>query len=89
MVVLSRITPHYPGRALVQGIEGWVRLAIVVSPQGKVTEARVVDSEPKHLFDQVALDAIKRWRFKPTYKDGRPVEQRAVQEINFRLDKRR
>lgn len=81
--------PRYPRRARESGIEGWVKLAIVVSPEGKVTEARVVDSEPKHIFDRAVLEAIKRWRFKPTYKDGRAVVQRVVQEISFRLDKRR
>lgn len=89
LVVLSRTMPRYPRRARERGIEGWVRLEIVVKPNGTVGDARVIDANPKQIFDQAALEAIQRWRFKPTYRDGRAVEQRVVQEINFRLDRRR
>lgn len=89
LVVLSRTMPRYPNRARERGIEGWVRLEIVVKPNGTVGDARVIDANPKQIFDQAALEAIRRWRFKPAYKDGRAVEQRAVQEIGFRLDRRR
>lgn len=89
LVVLSRTMPRYPRRARERAIEGWVRLEIVVKPNGTVGDARVIDANPKQIFDQAALEAIRRWRFKPTYKDGRAVEQRVVQEINFRLDRRR
>lgn len=89
LVVLSRVAPNYPNRARDRGIEGWVKLEIVVTPQGKVGEARVVDANPKHIFDQAALIAIRRWRFKPTYKDGQAIEQRAVQTISFRFERQR
>ncbi|MGD7035060.1 energy transducer TonB [Methylotuvimicrobium buryatense] len=89
LVVLSRTMPRYPRRARERAIEGWVRLEIVVKPNGTVGDARVIDANPKQIFDQAALEAIRRWRFKPTHKDGRAVEQRVVQEISFRLDRRR
>ncbi|WP_341326913.1 energy transducer TonB [Methylotuvimicrobium sp. KM2] len=89
LVVLSRKMPRYPRRARERGIEGWVRLEIVVKPNGTVGDARVIDASPKRIFDQAALEAIRRWRFKPTHKGGRAVEQRVVQEISFRLDRRR
>lgn len=85
LVVLSRVLPDYPPRAKIQGIQGWVQLEITVSENGAVMDAKVVDAKPPGLFDQAALDAIRYWRFKPAYRQGRPVQRRAVQKIVFRL----
>lgn len=85
LVVLSRVLPDYPPRAKVQGIQGWVQLEITVSESGTVTAAKVVDAQPTALFDQAALEAIRHWRFKPAYRQGRPVQSRALQKIVFRL----
>ncbi|GAB4257755.1 MAG: hypothetical protein Kow0065_07220 [Methylomicrobium sp.] len=89
LVVVSRVLPNYPRRARDRGIEGWVKLEVVVSPRGDVSSAKVLSAEPKGVFERAALEAIRRWRFKPAYQNGRAVEQRAAQVISFRLDKRR
>jgi outer membrane biosynthesis protein TonB len=31
------------------------------------------------------MEAVRRWRFKPATKDGKPVAMEAVVEVNFRL----
>ena len=87
LVVLSRALPRYPPRAEARGIEGWVRLEITATTTGTVSDARVVDASPKEIFDQAALEAIRRWRFKPAFKDGRAVAQRATLKLIFRLKK--
>jgi protein TonB len=89
LVVLSRVLPRYPPRAEARGIEGWVGLEITVTPAGTVNDARVVDASPKEIFDQAALEAIRRWRFKPAFKEGRAVAQRATLKMMFRLKKQR
>lgn len=88
LVALSRVKPRYPPRARNEGIEGWVLLEITVSPTGAVSDARVLDAKPKRIFDQAALEAIRQWRFRPRFREGRAVEQRANQEIRFRLKRR-
>lgn len=85
LVVLSRVLPDYPPRAKIQGIQGWVQLEITVSETGTVTAAKVVAAKPSSVFDQAALEAIRHWRFKPAYRQGRPVQRRALQKIFFRL----
>ncbi len=85
LVVLSRVLPRYPPRAEARGIEGWVRLEITATTTGTVSDARVVDASPKEIFDKAALEAIRRWRFKPAFKDGRAVAQRATLKLMFRL----
>lgn len=89
LVVLHRVPPRYPSRAEARGIEGWVRLEITVSPTGTVSKARVVDASPKSVFDRAALEAIRQWRFKPAFREGRAVEQQADQTVRFRLKKPR
>lgn len=89
LVVLSRVEPRYPSRAAARGIEGWVEIDISVSPAGTVSDARVVAANPKNIFDRAALEAIRQWRFKPAFREGRAVEQQATQIVRFRLKKRR
>jgi TonB family protein len=61
--LISKSRPRYPARALRQGTSGWVHLAYVINPDGEVGEVKVVDSEPKGVFDSEAVSALKRWRF--------------------------
>ncbi|MGJ0430205.1 TonB family protein [Methylobacter sp.] len=89
LVVLHRVPPRYPSRAEARGIEGWVRLEITVSPTGTVRDARVVDASPKGIFDRAALEAVRQWRFKPAFREGRAAEQQAEQTVRFRLKKPR
>jgi periplasmic protein TonB len=86
VAVLSRVLPTYPPSARNQRIQGWVLVEITVSRTGAVSAAQVVDAQPKRLFDQAALDAIRRWKFKPAYRDGQSVEQRVRQRLHFRLN---
>jgi protein TonB len=85
LIVLSRVLPTYPRHAKARRIEGWVRVDISVTPSGRVSGVQVDDSNPKGVFDQAALEAVRQWRFQPAYKGGRPVAQRAFLIVKFRL----
>jgi TonB family protein len=61
--------PVYPESA--RGTKGWVRVECVVTPQGRIESVRIVASEPAGLFDQAAIDAMKKARFKP-FKSSQP-----------------
>jgi TonB family protein len=56
--------------------QGWVLLQFDVNASGKVEKAKVVESRPSKLFDQVTLDVAKNWRFKPKVKDGKRMRQK-------------
>ncbi|MCF6354405.1 MAG: energy transducer TonB [Candidatus Polarisedimenticolaceae bacterium] len=88
-LVLSRIPPRYPYRAERKKIEGWVKVSFIITEQGSVQDAVVIDAQPKRVFDMAALQAILKWRFKPRISNGKPVATRADQIINFKLSKRR
>jgi protein TonB len=86
-IPLVRIDPEYPMRAQSQGIEGWVLVQFTVTASGTVKDARVVDSEPKNVFDDAALRAVSRWKYSPKVQEGVAVERVGLQVIlNFQMD---
>jgi len=86
LIPLQRIEPTYPADARRAGITGWVQLEIVVNADGSVRSARVTASQPKGLFDAAAQLAVMRWKFRPKVQDGKPVEQKGSQRINFGIN---
>jgi protein TonB len=85
---IYRVPPQYPRSALFNGVEGWVVVQFTIGTKGQVKDARVVDASPKGTFDQAALDAVKRFRFKARTIAGTPVEVQGVQNrIRFKLKK--
>jgi len=82
---LHYIAPEYPQRARATDTTGWVDLAFDVEADGSVTHVAVLGSDPKDMFDEAAVAAVRRWRYRPVQRDGLPVEQRAQLRIRFTL----
>ena len=80
------VSPTYPQSAQARGIEGYVILELVVSERGQVMETKVISAEPAGLFDQVAIEAVKKWSFEPGLENGRAVVSRLKQKVNFELN---
>ena len=85
VVPILMVDPIYPASAQMRGIIGWVDLEYVVMPDGSVANARVVRSTPVGFFDDAALQAISRWKFKPRVVDGKAVPRGVEQRMNFNL----
>ncbi len=64
LVVVSAPSPRYPAAARRTNQGGTVQVEFTVEPDGSVSSARVVDSTSR-LFDRDAVNAVKKWRFKP------------------------
>lgn len=86
LLPLQRIPPQYPRDAARAGITGWVQLEVLVNADGTVRSAKVIDSKPRGMFEASAVQAVMRWKFKPKIEDGKPVEQRGAQKIEFNLN---
>lgn len=84
-VIVTRVEPVYTEVARRARIQGIVIIEAVIDRQGNVTEARVLKPLPMGL-DQAALDAIRRWKFRPGTLNGQPVPVYYNLTINFRLD---
>ena len=88
VVPLVRINPEYPTRARERGVEGWVQVEFTITAAGTVADQKVVDADPKGIFDRAALDAIGRWKYNPKVVDGRAMERRGVMVVlTFKLEK--
>ena len=78
-------SPRYPAELMRRGIEGAVVVRMRVDSTGKVVSAVVVSSEPKGLFDDAAIDAARRYRFRPARKGGKAIATTVEQRIVFRI----
>ena len=83
--VISRIQPIYPHRARQQGINGKVVLKLLVDEKGEVKKVSVVSAEPKGVFEDSAVSAVKKWRFEPGHLDGEPVSTWVQVPVSFTL----
>jgi TonB family protein len=80
---LKHVEPVYPEIARSARVQGVVIMECTISPQGKVTDVRVLRSIP--LLDQAAIDAVKQWVYTPTLLNGVPVPVIMTVTANFTL----
>jgi TonB family protein len=83
-VLLAQIQPEYSDDGRKARIQGTVELLIVVNADGTVK----FDTVRKSLgygLDQKAMEAVKKWKFAPGKKDGKPVATYVSVVVNFSL----
>ena len=78
--------PQYPIRASERGIEGWVVLEFTITETGTVRNPKVMDAKPKRIFDRAAIQAIRKWKYRPRVIDGVAVERTEEVKLTFDLD---
>jgi len=83
-VVLWKVEPAYSEEARKAKIQGTVVLYIEIDTHGQARNIRVRQSIGFGL-DERAIDAVTHWRFRPAYRNGKPVPAAALVEVNFRL----
>jgi periplasmic protein TonB len=82
--LLFKVEPEYSEEARKAKYQGTVVLYVEVDPSGKAKNLRVLRSLGLGL-DEKAIEAVNKWKFKPGFKDGKPVTVAATIEVNFRL----
>lgn len=85
MQPMFMIQPMYPPEAVRSKIEGWVEVEFTVNEMGIVTNAKIINSKPRRVFDAVTLKALRKSKFKPLMIDGKAHAQKAIQIIEFKL----
>ena len=84
---IVKVAPVYPRRALQRGVEGYVIVEFTVTKQGSVRDPFVVEANPPGIFDQAALDAALKFKYKPRVVNGEAAEVSGIQNrITFELD---
>jgi hypothetical protein len=100
-IPISKAEAHYPRLALSREIDGWVIVEFTVTEQGTVRDPFVVSNcgyipnirlpsecvdSPNAVFDNAALKAVMKSKYKPKVIDGQPVETTGVQnKVIFEL----
>ena len=66
-------------------IQGKIRVSVrvTVNPAGEVTEASLASPGPSKYFANKALEAARRWKFKPAEVDGRSVSSEWILRFQF------
>jgi len=82
---ISTVEPTIPDSLLSQDFKKSVRVRVHIAPDGTFTvELRSSSGNPE--VDKLALDALKRWKWRPKLLDGEP--QADVQTFRFEFEVR-
>jgi TonB family protein len=79
--------PEYPVVAKINYIQGHVRLMATVSRAGKVAEAHVLSGHP--FLAVAALNAVRRWVFRPAESRPGPADFQTYVNVRFWLRAKR
>lgn len=84
-VPVRTVAPDYPPELKREGAMGVVHVKCTIDVQGNVIDPEVEKSTNPG-FDKAAIDAVKKWKFKPAKQDGEPVAKRVSIPIKFVAD---
>jgi len=73
----------YPRTAIEMKIEGAVQLMAVVTKNGGISETKVLSGDKT--LAQAAVEAVKKWKYKPYLLNGEPVDIQTQITVNFKL----
>lgn len=82
--LIGKVEPEYSEQARMAQCQGTVVLRLEVDPDGRPANVRVVRGLGLGL-DENAIEAVRKWQFKPGYKDGQPVTVEATVQVSFRV----
>jgi TonB family protein len=81
--LLNRVNPEYPVQAKVAGIQGTVKLHVILAKDGSVRQLDVVSGDPQLV--ESAIKAVKQWKYEPTLLNGQAIEVDTVVDVVFQL----
>ncbi len=79
-------TIDYPKAAKENNIQGKVVVEYIVETDGKVKEARIIESASRELDKEAIRVIFSLGRFYPGFNDGKPVRVYYKLPIEFKLD---
>jgi protein TonB len=83
--VISQVDPEFSEEARKAKFQGLCVLTIIIEADGTPSNIRVSGGLGMGL-DEKAIEAVKKWRFRPSMKDGHPVRYGPVEvDVDFHL----
>jgi TonB family protein len=80
---IKDVRAAYPLGAQADRVSGAVTLELLIGPDGKVKDVRVIRSSPA--FDKSAVDAVRKWEYEPTLVNGMPVSVVMTATVTFSI----
>ena len=75
--MVHRVQPGFPTELSVRGLNAKVVLEAIIRKDGTVGPTCIVSVDPPHrVFEKLAVNSVKQWRYRPPMKDGEPVAVR-------------
>ena len=81
LIVINAPKPIYPMAAASNGVQGKVWIQLLVSETGDVESADIMSGEPD--LARAAQEAMKKWKFKPYIRNGKPVKVNTKMPFDF------
>jgi len=81
-VLTYKVNPQYPAAARTARVQGSVVMHALIGTDGTIQQLQVVSGNP--LLVSAAMEAVKRWRYRPYLLDGRAVEVETSITVNFK-----
>jgi protein TonB len=81
-VLIYKVNPQYPAAARAARVQGSVVMRALIGTDGTIQQLQVVSGNP--LLVNAAMEAVKRWRYRPYLLDGKPVEVETNITVNFK-----
>jgi TonB family protein len=81
--LIYKVDPVYPPIAKEEQVEGTVVLQALVDENGVVRDVAYVGGPA--MLAAAAIDALKQWRYRPSYRNGKRIESETQVTVNFRL----
>jgi len=85
--IQRRVQAEYPEKQQKRGVEGYVKLSVFVDEDGRVDRLKVLDANPRGVFESAAKAAVEQWEFSPGQYEGQAVSGWVTQMVRFKLTK--
>ena len=82
-MLITRIDPVYPPAAIAMHMAGTVQLRAIIGSDGTIRRLDVLSGNA--ILVRASIDAVRRWRYRPTILDGKPVEVETDITVIFQL----
>jgi len=86
---LRKIDPKYPPDADRKRLSGKVRVRLKIEADGRVSDIEFISATPPEIYDASSLEELRDVPFAPAQKNGRPVRELFVIEVEYDWEGRR
>lgn len=76
--LVRRVNPEYPMKSSENRICGHVIAKFTVTKKGTVKNIKIIESQPKKLFEKAVIKALRKFVYEPRVVDGEKVDTKGV-----------